>query len=129
VIGPVIGTRSSRDERGLAAPVVVTLTGMLLVLSLLGAGLCRLLVDQRRAASAADLAALSGASALQHGQDACAAAGETALRNQAALVGCSVAGDRVLVRTAVRSPGTGGLLGLLDDAVPVEAEAHAGPVG
>jgi secretion/DNA translocation related TadE-like protein len=116
------------DERGVAAPIVVTLIGLLLVLSLLGTGLCRLLVDQRRAASAADLAALAGATALQYGRDACEAAAATAGRNDAELVGCSVAGEEVRVRTAVRSPGPGGLLGALDGVVAIEAEGHAGPV-
>jgi secretion/DNA translocation related TadE-like protein len=121
-------TQARRDELGLAAPLVVTLAGLLLVLALLGAGLGRLLVDQRRAASAADLAALAGASAVQHGRDACQAAAETAGRNGAELVACTVTGEQVLVRTAVRSAGPGRLLGGVDGRVTVEAEAHAGPV-
>jgi secretion/DNA translocation related TadE-like protein len=117
------------DQRGVAAPMVVTFTGLLLVLSLLGAGLCRLLVDQRRASSAADLAALAGATALQEGGDPCTAAAESAQHNAAELVGCTVAGEQVTVRACVRSPGLHGLLGAMVRAVPVEAEAHAGPVG
>jgi secretion/DNA translocation related TadE-like protein len=131
VSGPArerVGGRSA-DQRGVAAPMVVTLTGLLLVLCLLGSGLCRLLVDQRRAASAADLAALAGAAALQRGAEPCAAAVESARRNAAELVRCTVEGEQVAVRASVRSPGLDGLLGAMVRAVPIEAEAHAGPVG
>jgi secretion/DNA translocation related TadE-like protein len=120
-------TSRGTDERGLAAPVVVVLTGLLLVVSLLGASLGRLLVDQRRAASAADLAALAGATAVQRGLDGCGAAREAAARNQAELVACSVTGEQVVVRAAVRSSVPGGLLGR-SRTVAVEADARAGPV-
>ena len=49
--------RRRPTEHGLAAPVVVTLTGLLVVLTVLAGVLGRLVVDQRRASSAADLAA------------------------------------------------------------------------
>lgn len=119
--------RRLQDEKGAAAPLAVTITGLLLMLTLLAGGLGRLVVDQRRASSAADLAALAGAGALQHGADPCAAARATALRNQAALIGCEVAGERVEVRAAVESDALSGVLGLLGHA-SVEARAVAGPV-
>ena len=122
-------SRWERDQAGLAAPVVVVLAGLLLVVTLLGGFLGRLLVDQRRAASAADLAALAGAAAAQRGADPCGAARDTARRNDAELVTCSVTGARVVVvRTAVASAVPGGLLGPSRE-VRVESEARAGPVG
>ena len=117
-----------RDDRGLAAPVVVTLTGLLMVLALVGGSLGGLLVDQRRASSAADLAALAGAGALQQQQDPCAAARATAGRNGAELVSCVVDGDQVRVRAAVEPDGRPWLLGLAERP-SVWADARAGPVG
>jgi secretion/DNA translocation related TadE-like protein len=110
------------DERGLAAPVVVALTGLLLVLTGVGAGCGRLLVDQRRAAAAADLAALAGASALQWGREPCTEAREAALRNGASLLGCRQDGPKVRVTAGVRSPLTPAW------TVTVRADALAGPV-
>jgi secretion/DNA translocation related TadE-like protein len=118
----------SADERGLAAPVVVALAGLLTVLTLLGGVLGRLLVDQRRASSAADLAALAGAGALQLGQEPCAAAGRSARSNDAELLSCTISGERVRVTSAVRVPGSPGLIGLVAGSVSVEATAEAGPV-
>lgn len=118
----------SADERGLAAPVVVTLTGLLLVLTLVGGVLGRLLVDQRRVSAAADLAALAGAGAMQVHHDACAAAGRTARSNGAALTSCTVSGEQVAVTASLTSTGMAGLFGLLGRTVAVEADALAGPV-
>ena len=119
--------RAGADQSGVAAPFVVSLAALVLGLAVLGGGLGRLLVDQRRASSAADLAALAGAGALQRGDDACVAAAGTARRNRAELVSCTVTADQVHVRTAVRLTGMSGLLGLLEDT-SVEADALAGPV-
>lgn len=119
----------SRSESGVAAPLVVTLAGLLLVLAVVGAGVGRLLVDQRRAAAAADLAALAGATAVQHSADGCAAARGVARANGARLVDCAVSGDHVVVRSTVPPPDGAGLLGAALRAVAVEAEARAGPVG
>ena len=120
---------AASDERGLAAPLVVTLTGLLLVLTLVAGGLGRLLVDHRRVATAADLAALAGAGAVQVGGDPCVAARAIAARNAAALVSCQVSGEQVTVRTQLSSTGFGRLLGQVGGPFAVEAEAHAGPVG
>ena len=120
-------TRRASDQRGVAAPLVVAITVALLLLAVLAGGLGRLLVDQRRASAAADLAALAGAGAQQLGQDACAAAAATARRNRAELRACTVFGDEVRVRAAVEVTGLRGVLRLLDRA-SVEAEALAGPV-
>lgn len=116
------------DERGLAAPMVVTLGGLLVVLAVLGGGLGRLLVDQRVAAAAADLAALSGATALQHGADPCEAATRTASSNGAELVACEVDDEEVVVRAAARPVAGPGPAGKLFAGIRVVADARAGPV-
>lgn len=121
--------RRRLDERGLAAPLVVTLTGLLLVVALVGTGLGRLLVDQRRVSAAADLAALAAAGAVQRGQEPCAEAVVVAGRNGSTLKSCAVSGEHVVVRAALRSPAFEGLLGLTGRSVSVEADARAGPAG
>lgn len=122
-------SRRHLDEHGLAAPLVVTLTGLLLVVTLIGGGLGQLLVDQRRVSAAADLAALAGAGAQQRGQSPCRTAALVAGRNGSTLVGCTVSGTEVVVRAAVRSSAFVGLLRLAGRSVSVEADARAGPVG
>lgn len=119
--------RRAADQSGVAALLVVTITGLLIAVAVLAGGLGRLLVDQRRASVAADLAALAGAGAVQQGQDGCTAAAATAQRNHAELVACTVNGEQVQVRAAVELDGMSGLLAMLD-RVSVEAEALAGPV-
>lgn len=108
-------------ERGAASLLVVACTGLLLFLG--GAlGVVAALVTAHRAAqSAADLAALAGASTHQDGGDACAAASSLASGNEALLVGCRLEGDDVLVTVEVAGPRW---LGQRGDLV---AEARAGP--
>jgi secretion/DNA translocation related TadE-like protein len=50
--------------------------------------------------AAADLGALAGATALQHGEPACAAAASVVARNGGRLTGCVPAGQDVTVRAA-----------------------------
>jgi secretion/DNA translocation related TadE-like protein len=81
-----------------------------------------IVLAHRRAQVAADLGALAGASALQRGGDACAAAERIVLRQDARLTGCVVEGSDVVVATGVPV------------AVPLggaelPARARAGPVG
>ena len=112
-----------QGERGAAAVLAVTLAAALLVCAAGGAVAGRLLVDHRRAAVAADLAALAGAAAVQRGLAGCAAAERVAVANDAGLTRCRVVEDevRLVARTdSVR------LLGRL---VRPQAEARAGPVG
>jgi secretion/DNA translocation related TadE-like protein len=92
---------------------------VLLSLVLVAAG--HVVVERRRAASGADLAALAGAVELQHGREACPAAGDTARRNDVELTSCRVEGERVRVTTAVTTR-------LLGRDLRVRAQAHAGPV-
>jgi secretion/DNA translocation related TadE-like protein len=110
-----------RDDAGFAAPAAVALTGLVLVAALVGAAMGRVLVDQRRAAAAADLAALAAATALQVGGSPCSAARRSASRNGAELSGCAVAEEQVRVELVVSTPA------LLGRVVRVAATAHAGP--
>lgn len=108
-------------ERGAATPMVV---GCLSLLMVVGAalGVVTAMVRSHRAAqSAADLAALAGATALQRGRDPCGAASSVAAANEAVLVACRVTGRDVVVRAEVSGPRW---LGQQGDLV---AEARAGP--
>ncbi|GAW50271.1 uncharacterized protein (Precursor) [Nocardioides sp. PD653] len=96
----------------------------LAVLLLLGAALgvvAALVRAHRVAQSAADLAALSAASAVGRGQDPCTAGRSTASANGAQLTSCAVAGREVTVRVLVDGPHW------LGQAADLEAEARAGP--
>lgn len=110
-------------ERG-SAVWMMPFLGVLVLLTLVLAFHGGALVAQRRAQSAADLAALAGASALQEGDDGCAAAAATARRNHAQLSSCRVVGSsgRELVVTVIRDGPR-----LLGRKVDVEASARAGP--
>ena len=108
-----------RPEHGGATQLVVAMAGVLLTVTGGLAAVGGLVTAQRRAQAAADLAALAAATTASGG--ACAEAARTASANDAALVGCRVAGQEVTVVVAVPGP-----------AVPwrtvrVTAEARAGP--
>lgn len=111
-----------RDERGGATTVVLTLAAVCVVVATVAAALGRLLVEQRHVAAAADLAALSAASALQLGGSPCTAAARTAEQNGATLIRCMVTGAEVEVATSLRSPA------LLGRSFDLTGEARAGPV-
>ena len=102
--------------------VVLVLLATLTVITLASVVMGRLLVDQRRVAAAADLAALAGAAAVQHGGDPCSAARATAAVNGARLERCRVEGQEVRVTTRVPSPP------LLARVLVLRAVARAGPV-
>lgn len=100
-----------REDRGAATIFVLVLVAVLGVVAVGGAVAGGALVGQRRAAAAADLAALAGAEALQvgggsasSGVGACEAAGRVSERNEARLTGCSVEGLEVVVEVAVDVP-------------------------
>lgn len=111
----------SRGERGAATVYAVMLIAVLTVSALALTVLAGVFAVRRQMESAADLAALAGAQAQQHGRDPCAAAEEIAVRNAAELTSCAVVGDDVRLTVAHRGDG---LLGRF--AVP--ARARAGPV-
>lgn len=98
-----------RDDRGSALPLVVALGGLTMLVGLAAAFTVATAVAHRRAQAAADLAALAGASALQHGQDPCAAASDVGARNGADEVDCRVAGVDVLVTARLQGPRFSGL--------------------
>jgi secretion/DNA translocation related TadE-like protein len=81
----------------------------------------RVAVDQRRAAAAADLAALAGATELQYGRPGCSAAARIAAENGAEVVGC--ADDDDLITVAVVVPAQ-----LLGWHLELRGRARAGPV-
>lgn len=114
------GPAGRRDERGAATVYAVMLIAVLAVSALALTLLAGVFAVRRQMESAADLAALAGAQAHQHGRDPCAAAASIADRNRAELTSCTVVGDDV--RLTVEHRGDG-LLGHL----PVPARARAGP--
>jgi secretion/DNA translocation related TadE-like protein len=113
--------RPARDERGAAVVVGIALSGLLLVVASASVGSVGIVLAHRRAQAAADLAALAGAGALQHGADPCMAARAIAARNRAVLTRCRVDGASVLVATAVALPRALG-------SGTIPARSRAGPV-
>jgi secretion/DNA translocation related TadE-like protein len=98
---------------------------VLLMFGLMAMCVAGYLVAGHRARSAADLAALSGASAFAAGRDACGAARENALKNDARVLSCQQVGDLVdyvvTVRIEVRVQAR--IAGL---PTTLEVVAHAG---
>ena len=91
-------------QRGSASLLVVTLSGVVLLVGLAAAFVTATAAAHRRAQSAADLAALAGAVAGQRGEDVCAGAAAVARGNEAELLACEVLGDDVRVTVRVASP-------------------------
>jgi secretion/DNA translocation related TadE-like protein len=102
---------SCREEDGAATVLVLVLVAVLGVVAAAGAVAGGVLIGQRRAASAADLAALAGAETFSTrggsasaGADACGVAGAVSERNGARLTVCRVERQTVLVDVAVDVP-------------------------
>jgi secretion/DNA translocation related TadE-like protein len=98
------------------------LVGLLGVVAAVVAVVGGAVADQRRAASAADLAALAGAQAVQHGGDGCRAADAVARRNGASVASCRLEGEVVVLRV------TGPARSFLGRRVRAASSARAGPV-
>jgi secretion/DNA translocation related TadE-like protein len=111
----------SRTERGAATVLVTACLGVLLLVGAALAVVAAMVTAHRAAQAAADLAALGGATALQHGSDPCVAARSVATDNGARLTGCAVAGEDVTVDVEVAGPRW---LGQPHD---LSASARAGP--
>ncbi len=111
--------RRPRLDNGSATVLVVAMAGVLMFVMVGLAAIAGLVTAQRRAQSAADLAALAAAAALDAG--ACARALTTAAANAATLDRCEVLGDDVLVVVSVAGPTMSGR------DLRVSAEARAGP--
>ena len=105
---------------------MVGVMAVLMTLALTATVIAVYLAAAHRARTAADLAALSGAVAVQQGGDGCARAKEIAAANDAEVTACDQVGDQidfvvtVTVRVDLRSPVA---------ALPrsVAAVAYAGP--
>ena len=111
----------AHGERGAGSVLAVAMMGLLVTVTVATAGLGGVVATHRSAQSAADLAALAAATALQDGADACAQAAQVAARNRAELAGCEVTGWNVsVVVTAHSAPLPGGVLDL-------DARSRAGP--
>lgn len=110
------------DERGAATLLVVSVSGLLLVLTLGLASVAAAVGARRSADAAADLAALAGAAAMASGEDACIAAGSVASANRARMRVCRPEGEELYVEVEVS---TTGLLGRGE--VELQGRARAGP--
>ncbi|MGL5809599.1 MAG: Rv3654c family TadE-like protein [Nocardioides sp.] len=113
----------TRDERGAGTVLAGSFLALLLVVGAAIAALGGLLRANRQAQAAADLGALAGASALQRGDQACAAAARLVAANQARSTECEIRGTDVVVRAEVRVSAWWGVV-----ATP-SAQARAGPGG
>ena len=113
----------ARGERGSATLMVLAVTGLLMFVGLGLSGVAAIVLTQRSAQAAADLAALAGASAAVAGTDPCDAAAAIAEANAATLAHCRIAGQVVTVAVTADGPQ------LTDRRYDVTAEARAGPAG
>ncbi len=113
--------RRDAGERGSASLFAISCLALLLMLGAALGVVAAMVRAHRAAQSAADLSALSAATALAQGRDACVAGGATAVANGARLAGCAVAGQEVTVRVEVTGPHW------LGQTADLTAEARAGP--
>ena len=110
-----------RGERGSASLFAVSCLAVLLVLGAALGVVAAMVRAHRVAQSAADLAALSAATAIGGGRDPCAAGDATAAANGARLVSCRVVGREVTVQVTVTGPHW------LGQNADLSADARAGP--
>ena len=110
-----------RTERGAVTLLTVAMAGVLLLLGSALGVVAAMVAAHRAAQSAADLAALAGATAAQRGMDACAAAAVIARRNGAVLLACDAAAATVTVSVRVDGPHW------LGQQADLEARSRAGP--
>lgn len=111
-----------QGQRGSATVYAMVFIGLLTTLALLAVAIAGLFVGHRKAAAAAaDVAALAGAAALQHGRAGCEAAGRISAANQVELVSCETNGAVVDVEVAMDVHSAFGAI------FPATAEARAGP--
>ena len=112
--------RGGRDDEGsgtVLGVALVMLVGVLLMAISVAGGL---FISQTRARAAADLAAVSAATALLEGRSACDVASSVAAANGAGLEACTVQDEDVLVRVSVSTR--------IPLAPQVVRSAQAGPV-
>lgn len=111
----------ARGQSGAATILAVAMMGFLVTVTVAATGVVGVVAAHRRAQSAADLAALAGAAALQDGGDACRQAGFVATRNGATLRQCEV--DDWTVAVVVSRE-----LRLPSSSMELAARGRAGPV-
>jgi secretion/DNA translocation related TadE-like protein len=121
--GPRRRPGPTRGEGGGVTLLAVACAGLLLVVGSALGVVAAVVVAHRTAQSAADLAALAGASEVGVGGDGCARAASLAAANGASLTGCQVVGRDVTVQVVVPGPRWLGWSG--DPA----GRARAGPDG
>lgn len=85
-----------------AAGIIVAIVSLLLIVAAVGSRVAA----RHEAQVAADLAAVAGAWALATGEEACAAARDTAALNDATLETCTESGRDVIVTATVRGRST-----------------------
>lgn len=90
-----MSTRPVQTERGVGTMLMIGVMAVMLALSLAGVCIAGYWLAAQRARTAADLAALSGATAYAAGRDACAAARGNAWHNNAAVARCDQVGDAI----------------------------------
>jgi secretion/DNA translocation related TadE-like protein len=120
--------RSSED--GSATVLGLVLVCVLTTVALVSVTVAGVFVGQRRAAAAADLAALAaaevlgrGAASTSGGVDACGQASRVSSANAATMTGCLVDGSEVVVEVAVEVPSFFGA------DLSTSGRARAGPGG
>lgn len=96
--------RCRGDEHGAASVLALALVAVLVLAAVAAAGAVGIVLAHRRAQSAADLAALAAAQALQRGEDPCAAAGTIAQAHRTRLTSCGMDGEIVVVTASVELP-------------------------
>ena len=121
------GTPAARvmmvDERGSGTVLVLGIVAVLLAMAVCAGFLIQAQAAAGKARSAADLAALGGATALSSvvaPSEPCETAGRVARANGAEVTECTVAGEDVVVEVSVRTR----VLGVVREAV---SAARAGP--
>ena len=121
------GTPAARvvmvDERGSGTVLVLGIIAVLLAMAVCAGGLIQAQAAAGKARSAADLAALGGATALSSvvaPSEPCETAGRVARANGAEVTVCTVVGEDVVVEGSVRTR----VLGVVREAV---SAARAGP--
>jgi secretion/DNA translocation related TadE-like protein len=114
--------RPRDSEDGAGTVLALAMLGVLVTVTVAAGGVVGVIATHRTAQTAADLAALAGAAALQNGGDGCQQAAVVARRNHARVRACRVQQwdvAVVVVADTARLPG-----GVLD----LEARGRAGPV-
>lgn len=113
------------DDRGSGAVLMIAVLALVCFGASVGYAKAQLIVAQRHAAGAADLAALAGASATV---DPCARAAAVAGANEARLTGCAIDANDVVVEVSRPMPAlTAQLLHAFRlPSAPITARARAG---